>query len=54
MLSKVFKKYKINLEKYHEMLKSWAPGDYENWEVTLIKLERDNINLWWGSNNNQN
>ena len=39
MLSKVFKKFNINLEKFSEMLKSWAPGDYENWEGTLINLE---------------
>ena len=23
----------------------WAPGDYENWEGTLIKLGGHNINL---------
>ena len=26
-------------------LKAWAPGDYENWEGTLIKLGGYNINL---------
>ena len=27
----------------------WAPGDYENWEGTLIKLGGHNINLGGGA-----
>ena len=48
MLYKVFKKFNINLEKFNEMLKSLAFGDYENWEGTLIKLGGHNINLGGG------
>ena len=29
---------------------AWAPGDYENWEGTLIKLGGRNINLGGGTN----
>ena len=29
---------------------SWAPGEYENWEGTLIKLGGHNINHLGGTN----
>ena len=29
-------------------LRAWAPGDYENWEGTLIKMGGHNINLGGG------
>ena len=32
----------------HIAMNPWAPGDYENWEGTLIKLGGHNINLGGG------
>ena len=32
------------------LVQSLAPGDYENWEGTLIKLGGHNINLGGGTN----